>query len=294
MPPIVLFEDEGFVDLLPLVLWRSVFELRVGRYISCNCRAEAVYWTLDPDNASASVAGPVDSSLDFNRLDFGLLGGANAWFDDADFQQISMRSEFHNFEANLWGDYCVCGPCSPFHWSWLAGFRFFRFNESFIYASADQAPALGLNPAGDAYYNVKVENNLIGLQLGCRAEYRVGCNVGLYAEPRFGIFWNHIDHEQNLVTGDGIVATDLAGRPFAIDSEKDDFATIGQLDLGVSYQLGCRLTTYLGYRLVALSGVALTTDQIPQYMSDLVGIENIDSNGHVFLHGIQGGVTWRF
>jgi UDP-N-acetylglucosamine diphosphorylase/glucosamine-1-phosphate N-acetyltransferase len=30
---IVLFEDEGFVDLLPMVFWRSVFELRYGRRI---------------------------------------------------------------------------------------------------------------------------------------------------------------------------------------------------------------------------------------------------------------------
>lgn len=30
---LVLFEDEGFVDLLPLVFWRSVFELQVGRKI---------------------------------------------------------------------------------------------------------------------------------------------------------------------------------------------------------------------------------------------------------------------
>ncbi len=30
---LVLFEDEGFVNLLPLALWRSVFELQVGRKI---------------------------------------------------------------------------------------------------------------------------------------------------------------------------------------------------------------------------------------------------------------------
>jgi hypothetical protein len=274
--------------------WQEGFEIRVGGYFGCNCRAEVVYWTLDPDNAYASVAGPVDSSLDFNRLDFGILGGVNDWFDGSQYQQISMRSEFHNIEANLWSDYCVCGCCSPLQISLLGGFRFFRFNESFEYFSADQAPALGLNPGADAYYNVKVENNLAGFQLGARAEYRLGCSLGLYAEPRFGIFYNHIEQEQNLVNGNGVVAVDLAGRPFQIASDKEDFATIGQLDVGVSYQVGCSLTGYLGYRLVAASGVALSTDQIPQYMSDLVGIENIDSNGHLFLHGVQGGVTWRF
>jgi hypothetical protein len=204
--------------------WQEGFEIRVGGYFGCNCRAEVVYWTLDPDNAYASVAGPVDSSLDFNRLDFGILGGVNDWFDGSQYQQISMRSEFHNIEANLWSDYCVCGCCSPLQISLLGGFRFFRFNESFEYFSADQAPALGLNPGADAYYNVKVENNLAGFQLGARAEYRLGCSLGLYAEPRFGIFYNHIEQEQNLVNGNGVVAVDLAGRPFQIASDKEDFA----------------------------------------------------------------------
>ncbi len=274
--------------------WQSGFELRVGRYIGCNHRFEAVYWTVDPDHGFASVNGPVDSSLDFNRLDFGLLGGANDWFDDSQYQQISMRSEFHNFEANLWGDYCVCGGCSPLQLSWLSGFRFFRFNESFDYASADQNPALGIDPANDAYYDVKVENNLIGFQLGCRAEYRLGCNLGVFAEPRMGIFWNHMEQEQHLQNGNGVVAVDLAGRPFDIQSDKDGFATLAQLDVGANYQIGCNLTAYAGYRLVAASGVALTTHQIPQFMSDLGGIQSIDSNGHLFLHGIQAGVTWRF
>jgi len=31
MKSVVLFEDEGFVDLLPLLYWRSLFELQVGR-----------------------------------------------------------------------------------------------------------------------------------------------------------------------------------------------------------------------------------------------------------------------
>ncbi len=48
-----LFEDEGFVGLLPLVFWRSVFELRVGRKIVLDRTAQrlgcpvAGVWTRD-------------------------------------------------------------------------------------------------------------------------------------------------------------------------------------------------------------------------------------------------------
>lgn len=53
MKSIVLFEDEGFVDLLPLTYWRSVFELQVGRKLQIDRIAQRVgrsiagVWTRD-------------------------------------------------------------------------------------------------------------------------------------------------------------------------------------------------------------------------------------------------------
>ena len=50
---LVLFEDEGFVDLLPLTFWRSVFELQVGRKILMDRTSQrlglplAGVWTRD-------------------------------------------------------------------------------------------------------------------------------------------------------------------------------------------------------------------------------------------------------
>jgi UDP-N-acetylglucosamine diphosphorylase/glucosamine-1-phosphate N-acetyltransferase len=53
MKKIVLFEDEGFSDLLPLVYWRSVFELRLDRRILLDRAAQMLgvpvsgVWTRD-------------------------------------------------------------------------------------------------------------------------------------------------------------------------------------------------------------------------------------------------------
>jgi UDP-N-acetylglucosamine diphosphorylase/glucosamine-1-phosphate N-acetyltransferase len=53
MNPIVLFEDEGWEGLLPLVYWRSVFELRLGRKIAIDRIAQSLgapisgVWTRD-------------------------------------------------------------------------------------------------------------------------------------------------------------------------------------------------------------------------------------------------------
>lgn len=46
MQPVVLFEDEGFIDLLPLTFWRTVFELRVGRQILLDRVAERLGTTI--------------------------------------------------------------------------------------------------------------------------------------------------------------------------------------------------------------------------------------------------------
>jgi UDP-N-acetylglucosamine diphosphorylase/glucosamine-1-phosphate N-acetyltransferase len=46
MQPVVLFEDEGFVDLLPLTFWRTVFELRVGRQILLDRIAQRLATTI--------------------------------------------------------------------------------------------------------------------------------------------------------------------------------------------------------------------------------------------------------
>ena len=53
MKSVVLFEDEGFVDLLPLLFWRSLFELQIGRKVILDRIAQrlgmsiAGVWTRD-------------------------------------------------------------------------------------------------------------------------------------------------------------------------------------------------------------------------------------------------------
>lgn len=72
MKSVVLFEDEGFVDLLPLLYWRSLFELQVGRRIILNRIAHrlgmavAGVWTRDwiAEVAAQRCAVPANAPLD--------------------------------------------------------------------------------------------------------------------------------------------------------------------------------------------------------------------------------------
>ena len=50
MKSVVLFEDEGFVDLLPLLFWRSLFELQIGRKVILDRIAQRLGTEENPSN----------------------------------------------------------------------------------------------------------------------------------------------------------------------------------------------------------------------------------------------------
>jgi len=71
MADVVLFEDAGFKNLLPLTYWRSVFELRIGRTIALDWIAQTLgrpiagIWTRDwiADVASERCAAPANEKI---------------------------------------------------------------------------------------------------------------------------------------------------------------------------------------------------------------------------------------
>ena len=115
----------------------------------------------------------------------------NNWFQPAQVHRLTCDWEFHNIELNVltilngYNGGCGvngtgCGPrlgghgcggcgdccCRPrMNVSWLAGFRYFRFDEDLIFAS-DDGDGVFNGGLDEMAYNVEVENNLIGFQLG--------------------------------------------------------------------------------------------------------------------------------
>ena len=276
--------------------WQGGFEVTIARRLGANSGISATYWGLDPDDNSRTItdaAGLIDSAVDFNRLDFAIGGPVNVLFDSAQAHRMSMSSEFHNVEVSL--HHQMTDPCRRLSLNWLAGFRFFRFSEDLEFATSNNSTSFGVDRANEAYYNIDVENNLIGFQIGARADYQASCRCSLYADTRFGIFYNDIDHNSSLTSGTGEVAVDqIYGLPWQIGSNGDEFATLAQVDVGLQYHINCCWSAHIGYRLVAASGVALATDQVPQFVSDYYGIQDINSNGHLFLHGGVAGLSYSF
>ena len=180
--------------------------------------------------------------------------------------------EFHNVELNLLGgnfNCCYgsyCGECSQprAQFGWIAGVRYFQFGEDFEFAADEDDLVLG-NDLDELYYQIDVDNHLIGLQVGGNACYRVTNCIHLRADARLGVYGNHITHSSFIggANGAAIVTDPLSpnlNQPFDIASTKNDVAFIGELDLGGVYRISDHWSAAIGYRATAVSGVALAGD----------------------------------
>ncbi|MCA9163186.1 MAG: hypothetical protein KDA62_09410, partial [Planctomycetales bacterium] len=144
-----------------------------------------------------------------------------------------------------------------------------------------------------------VKNHLIGFQLGGGANWCVSDRFSLRGNTKVGVYGNHISHhscvgtaQEYAIVNDPGQAND--GHAFMIRSSLNDVAFVGEIDLGFNYQFSCHWSAYGGYRAVAVTGVALTADQIPMDFADIHGVEEINSNGALVLHGAYAGLMFNY
>lgn len=290
--------------------WGGGVDIRFGRYFNCGqCAVEAVYWGVYPSREEAAIyganmVGSLDGILNWDQLSINgnALGGPGSWVDNADVHRIRRDYEFHNVELNLLNypgcfAFNACGQ-PRFRYNWIAGVRFFRFEEDLEFA-AKEAGA-GTTFVGDnteVQYNIGVENNLVGFQLGGQGECFLTDRLSLIAGTKLGLYGNRINHSSVIYNVDGVAVVNNgpnAGRQFNVRSNKSDVAFLGEANVGLNYRLTSCWSAGIGYRAVAVTGVALSTNQIP---GDLRGIDDltlIDSNGSLILHGGFANVTYNY
>ncbi len=172
--------------------------------------------------------------------------------------------------------------------TWLAGVRYFRFDETLTYGSVAGGHTLGeANGAYEGYLRDRSINNLIGPQIGICLSHYITPRFGLFITPKFGVFGNAASTQNTLYTGNGYTTWDLK-------ANKTGFSTLGQIDIGANYQLSQRWSVYGGYRLVAITGVALADNQFLPYLADTTGFQQPKTNGDLILNGAFAGVLFRF
>ena len=196
------------------------------------------------------------------------------------------------------GGGCGCaGGCAPrLSVTTVLGARFMRIDEDFWFRSDYER--MDTNALGFLAYNVQADNTLYGAQLGCRSTYRLGCTgrFALHCNSNVGVYGNHIEVAQwmDAPTGGVVRFANNGNDTFYVENEKDDVSILGEVRLGASYQYNCNCRLYGGWRAIGVTGVALTTDQIPSSFNSPNQVAWIHSNGSLLIHGLQAGVEYNY
>lgn len=264
--------------------WTGGWEASVGRVVPGRGGMQFTYWGLAPMSAFDSVRLPGDLGTPIDFCELEIAGEcAGDFFDDAQEHRIWRRDEINNLELNFFG--AGAGPCN---FTWLAGVRYFRFRDQLIWGAVQNGFEFGDNGGIDeAYLDIATANNLIGGQLGAWANCPLGERLGVFVFPRVGLFANAVNQRYRLYRGDGVYSFDYF-------SNKTVGALIAQLDVGISYVITPRWSTYLGYRVLAASGVGLADNQIPATMIDSPSLAAISTNGNLILQGATAGLIFQF
>jgi hypothetical protein len=308
--------------------WSGGFEVGAAWIMPNCCNALSVsYWGLFPDNQQAYVNAanyatgvrPALSNIDRIGYDDGSVSDdVFNWMTTASgTHYVTMGQDYNNVEFNFLGNTQAwgltpfgsgcgggcngcnpCGGCGPSCWQfgWLAGMRYFQFNEYFLFQTDEDDTMIGdPGDADELNYRIDTNNDLWGFQFGGQGSWYV-CNCfSIYGSGRFGVYNNHVTSTQYL-SGEGgdafINAGAYNGTLVRYTTTDDKLAGIGQFDLGARYQLGCHWSLYGGYRVVAISGVATAPSQIPVNWADPV--YDICADDTVLLHGAYLGAQFAW
>jgi len=272
------------------VHWDGGAQMTLGYQFCCECGIEATYWGIFNMNGFASVSSATNNlgtPLDTTNGAAGLLLGGqtpDSFFTNASQMLIWRHDDVNNVEINYVYNPSAADSCSCVQAKWLAGFRLFTFNENLLWTSVAGGFTLGSNGgANQANLNVQAENLLAGFQIGSHVEWRMFKRLSLTATPTMGIYGNHAETDSHYYRGDGVNGFDISGA-------KDTVSFIGQLDLGLKYDINCNWSVVGGYRVMVATGVALADNQIPHFLAAADEFADVKINGELVLHGVYAGV----
>ena len=281
--------------------WNGGWEFKIGRRFACGQWAvEADYWANEAmrgDWRFVIPGGAVSTPLIVSDIEFDGVNGT-VLFDGAAEHRVWRQSDVQNIELNLLRARLANACDSNWDVGVLAGVRYFRFNDDFLFASLQSGGTWGGDGSDEAYLHERIENHLVGGQIGAEAAYRLGRTVRLVAAPKLGIFNNHTRSQFDLYRGDGVLATPTAASgvvgTYPVRSSDDSFSMLGQIDLTAEWEFCPNWTAFVGYRLVGATGIGLADNQIPIYVVDIPEIARIDTNGSLIVHGAMVGLKVAF
>ena len=145
---------------------------------------------------------------------------------------------------------------------------------------------------------MNLTNDLFGFQLGGGLSYCVTDRLTAYSIAKFGVFDNHVTQTQQVFNTAGNATINngpFNGQEFNVHSSDNVLSCAGQFDVGGRYAITNNWSVNFGYRVVGLSGVAISeVNAIHNQFQNVDGIRSQQTTGSFILHGGFAGVTYCF
>lgn len=251
---------------------------------------------------AADTAVGIDTIVHFDGLQYDAGAGAQdlmgAYFFGNDVHRVQRSYQVNNLELNLLGHNFTNG-CGPLQLGWTTGVRYLQFDDDFLYSS-DPNNTVFTGAPEEVHYGINATNSLVGLQFGGQANYCVGQRLNLFANTKVGLFGNHMTQSSRIYGANGQAFVGDPGNPYFgqdVDAKasRNGYSMICDLSVGGNWCVNSCWSVNLGYRAVGISGVALSTNQIPgDFIAALDSIRTVYPNGCVILHGAFAGVTYCY
>lgn len=204
--------------------------------------------------------------------------GPGPGFQGIDWAQVTTNAAIQSAELN-WRR----RTCSPV--TWLAGFRWVEWNQNL--QALDMYTTTAPSPVQEAErFNVGTRNDLYGGQAGADVMlWNNGGPIRFNAVGKAGVFYNTAVQRTDGFSG---------GTPIPmLSAAAQQTAFFGELGIFGTWQMTDWLAWRTGYNFFWLSGVAVPVDQLST--TDLLGgTASINTNGSVYLNGLQFGLESRW
>ena len=234
---------------------------------------------------TASVAGPTTGNL-FNR---------------ADTHVLTRQTELNNVEFNILRN--TAPRFRALSTEFLFGFRYFQFGETLLHEAINvpNGDPTFVGPDSIGYLS-SVENNLYGLQIGARSDYRLRSRLMMHLGFKVGAFSNQVNTRQRVdyrmpdgsIVNPRVAGGTLSGQNFDIGAEDDVKSILGEVDIAFSYQLSGSSRVRAGYRALGISDIAFASNQVKDDFTDASRLTTPYTDDTLILQGAYAGLEFAY
>lgn len=231
---------------------------------------EAIYFNIQPWEASTSIVGDDNLSFPFNEPNYAHD------YHEADRADAKYESRIWGAETNYWRN--LSWRCKEvFSVSWLAGLRYFNLREFFDLAFSRHGFT--------SHYTMRTVNHIAGAQAGLNFQWNPTSYLSWDFTPKGGLFYT----QAMLKTFLGAHNNTIVLRHF--EKIGRQCTLMFEVPASLTFHFWRYFNFDAGYEVLYLTGVALAPEQMHKKP---VTKSNTNMKGQILIHGLYLGLGFGF